>query len=85
MIVVAIDCMFLVIMTPGSFVLPGVSTFLIVDRSQVQMPLHRDVMSHRALNNWRNFLHYLIPPILGAFYNNEKIILFIVIEQAISQ
>ena len=40
---------------------------------------------HRALYNRRNFLHYNIPPILGAFYNNEKIILFIVIEQAISQ
>ena len=26
-----------------------------------------------------------LSPILGAFYNNEKIILFIVIEQAISQ
>ena len=29
--------------------------------------------------------HYIIPPILGAFYNKEKNILFIDIEQTISQ
>ena len=31
----------------------------------------------RALFNWRNFLHDLIPPFLGAFYNYEKNILFL--------
>ena len=41
---------------------------------------------HRALYNRRKSLHYFIPPsILGAFYNKEKNILFIDIEQAISQ
>ena len=39
----------------------------------------------RALHNWRNFLHYLIPPILGAFDNNEKNILFKDIKQTIAQ
>ena len=43
-------------------------------------------LNQRALYNRINFLHYIIPPpILGAFYNKEKIVLFIVIEQAISQ
>ena len=38
------------------------------------------------MNNRKNFLNYLINPILGAFYNNEKnCFLFIDIEQAISQ
>ena len=31
----------------------------------------RHFCDHRVLYNWRNSLHYLIPPILGAFYNNE--------------
>ena len=39
--------------------------------------------SHRAQSEKLSSL--LHPPILGAFYNNEKIILFIVNEQAISQ
>ena len=44
------------------------------------------ILNHRALYNHRNFLLCVIPPpILGAFYNNEKNILFIDIEQAISQ
>ena len=30
------------------------------------------LFNDRALYNQRNFLHYLIPPILGAFYNNEN-------------
>ena len=34
-------------------------------------------LPHRALFNWRNFLHDLIPPFLGAFYNYEKNILFL--------
>ena len=43
-------------------------------------------MDHRALYNQINFLQYIIPPpILGAFNNNEKNILFIDIEQSISQ
>ena len=44
-----------------------------------------EILTHRALYNRRNFLHYIIPPILGAFYNKEKNILFIDIEQTISQ
>ena len=39
--------------------------------------------SHRAQSEKLSSLPH--PPILGAFYNNEKIILFIVNEQAISQ
>ena len=42
-------------------------------------------LPHRALYNRRNFPRYIIPPILGAFCNKEKNILFIVIEQTISQ
>ena len=29
-------------------------------------------LNHTALYNRTNFLHYLIPPILGAFYSNEN-------------
>ena len=42
-------------------------------------------LNHRALYNRRNFLLCVIPPILGAFYNNEKKYFVIDIEQAISQ
>ena len=43
-------------------------------------------MDHRALYNQINFLQYIIPPpSLGAFNKNEKNILFIDIEQSISQ
>ena len=33
--------------------------------------------SSKALFNRRNFLHYLIAPFLGAFYNEEKILFFL--------
>ena len=41
--------------------------------------------SSKALFNRRNFLHYLIAPFLGAFYNDEKKFFFFYIEQASSQ
>ena len=40
------------------------------------------VIVHRALYNRRNFLHYIIPPpILGAFYNKEKIFCLLILNR----
>ena len=60
--------------------LPNCQTNLAIDLHALSQ-LSCNIISHRALYNRRNLLHYLIPQILGAFLTMKKIIFFVDIEQ----
>ena len=64
--------------------LPNCQTNLVIDLHALSQ-LSCNIISHRALYNRRNLLHYLIPPFYVLFITMKKITLFVVIEQAFCQ